>query len=75
MVITAGVRVPVPLTRIAIDGRVRAASDAVPLAAGGSARVELGFASLPETALAASRLDFGLRFAATGEASFSIRRG
>lgn len=73
VVVTAGVRVPLSLTRVEIDGVQRSASDVARLAPGASARVTLGFASVPETALATGRIDFALRFVGTSESVFSMR--
>jgi hypothetical protein len=74
VVLTGGVRVPVRVTRLEIDGAQRGLWDAITLPAHGTVRMTLGFDELPATALAAGRIDFSLRLQGASDATFSLRR-
>lgn len=74
IVTTGGVRVPVRVTRLEIDGAQRGLWDTITLPANGTVRMTLGFEELPASALAAGRIDFTLRLEGVGEGQFSLRR-
>lgn len=72
VVVTGGVRVPVRITRLEVEGRARGQWDPIGIPAGATIRVALAIGELPATSLAAGRLDFALRFQGAAEATFSL---
>ncbi len=74
IVTTGGVRVPLHVTRLELDGVQRGIWDAFTLPAHGTVRMNLSFEEVPATALAAGRIDFTLRLQGGSEGTFSMRR-
>ena len=72
IVLTGGVRVPVRVTRLEIDGRAHGLWAPFTIPARGSLHLTLGFDAVPATALAMRRIDFSLRMQGVSEASFTL---
>lgn len=72
IVVTGGVRVPVRVSRLEIDGRARGVWDPFTIPARGSVRMTLAFEAVPASALAAGRIDFSLRLQGASEATFTL---
>lgn len=75
ILLAAQIRIPLTITKFVVDGRTVPRTESVSLAPGATLRVRLEIAPLPESARAASRYDFALRFEGTGESTFSLYRG
>ncbi len=74
VVLTTGVRIPLRITRVELDGRPAGAWDRITLQPSATARLRLDFEDVPETSLRARQIDFALRIGHAAEATFSLRR-
>jgi hypothetical protein len=72
IVLTAGVRVPVRVSRLELDGRAHGVWDPFTIPARGSVRMTLAFDALPASALAAGRVELSLRLQGASEATFTL---
>jgi hypothetical protein len=72
IVVTAGVRVPVRVSRLEIDGHAQGLWTPFTIPSRGSVRMTLAFDAVPASALAAGRIDFSLRLQGASEASFTL---
>lgn len=75
IVLTGGVRVPLHVTRVELDGVRRGIWDPFTIPARGSVRLTIGFDEVPASSLAAGRIDFALSLQGASESTFSMRRG
>ena len=74
IVLTGGVRVPLRVTGLEVNGRRGGVWDELTFAPGATVRLRLSFESVPATALAMARIDFALRLGNTQESTFTIVR-
>jgi hypothetical protein len=75
IVLTGGVRVPLHVTRVELDGVRRGIWDPFTIPARGSVRLTIAFDEVPASSLAAGRIDFALSLQGASESTFSMRRG
>lgn len=74
VVLSGGLRLPVTISRLEVDGNARPIWEPLTIAARSTVRMTLTLESLPPSALAGRRLDFSLRLQGVSELEFSLRR-
>lgn len=72
VVLTAGVRVPLRVSRLEVDGQQRGVWSEITFAPRAGVRVRISFDEVPASSLAAGRIDFALRLGQSAESTFSL---
>ena len=70
----SGIRFPLRITRLEVDGRPSGVYDRIALAANAERRLTITFDQLPASALRSRNLAFVIRFGGAAESTFTLRR-
>jgi hypothetical protein len=74
LITDAGIRFPLHITHLEVDGRASGVYDRITLAGNATRRLVIGFDQVPPTALRSRSLAFLIRFGGAAESTFTLRR-
>lgn len=74
LITDAGIRFPLHIAQLTVDGRPSGVYERITLAANASKRFVITFDQVPPTALRSRALNFLIRFGGAAESTFTLRR-